>query len=137
MDNYRKFKEICAKNGWKCTSQRLAVHDFIAANLDHPGVDEAWKHIKQTLPAVTRESIYRILNEFAGAGLIHRLDHMASARYDSRVDAHGHFICEICGGMSDFDWPQGTIVPDGVLSGNVSHMEIRIVGRCKNCASEK
>lgn len=133
MNNHQQFKEICAKHGWKCTAQRLAVYNFIAQNFKHPGVNEAWDDIKQKLPTVTRESVYRILNEFAEANLIHRLDHIDSARYDSQVGAHGHFICEVCGEISDFNWPQDASIPQELLSCNVSHMEIRIVGHCPKC----
>ena len=93
----QEFSKICRDAGWKCTSQRLAVYDFLADNLSHPDVDTVWAAVRSTQPAITRESVYRILNEFAAKGIIRRMDHIDSARYDSRTGAHGHFICEKCG----------------------------------------
>ncbi len=135
IESHAEFLKICRKTGWKCTSQRLAVYDFLHGNLMHPDVDAVWSAVRKTLPTITRESVYRILNEFSGQGIIRRLDHIDNARYDSRVGAHGHFICEKCGKISDFSWPEGTVIPREVLSEKVSHMEIRIVGVCGQCAA--
>lgn len=127
------FLGICRKYHWKCTSQRLAVFDFLKDNLTHPDVDSVWIAVRKNLPAITRESVYRILNEFAEKGVIRRLDQIENARYDSRTDAHGHFICQNCGKISDFNWPEGVTLPQNMISGEVAHMEIRVVGLCPEC----
>ncbi len=127
------FLGICRKYHWKCTSQRLAVFDFLKDNLTHPDVDSVWIAVRKNLPAITRESVYRILNEFAEKGVICRLDQIENARYDSRTDAHGHFICQNCGKISDFNWPEGVTLPQNMISGEVAHMEIRVVGLCPEC----
>ena len=130
---YTEFLNLCRKIGWKCTSQRLAVYKFLQGNHTHPDVETVWSAVRSTLPTITRESVYRILNEFVEAGIIGRLDHIDNARYDSRMGAHGHFICGQCGEILDFDWPEGTAIPSEMLSRSVSHMEIRIVGICQRC----
>lgn len=132
-ENHSDFLNICHKNGWKCTSQRLAVYEFLQNNLTHPDVDTVWHAVRGRLPAVTRESIYRILNEFAGKGMIRRLDHIDSARYDSRTEPHGHFLCEKCGRIFDFSWPEGVMLPEKLREKTLSHMEIRLVGICDRC----
>jgi len=38
-----------------------------------------------------------------------------NTRYDSRVGAHGHFICEKGGRIPDFDWPEGAMIPQEAL----------------------
>ena len=128
------FSRLCKRFNWKCTPQRLAVYACVADNRMHPDVDTVWHAVKSKLPTVTRESVYRILNEFAGHGLIWRLDHVTSARYDSNTAPHGHFICENCGDIVDFALsgsPEnfaGSAVP-----GVVKHMEIRFTGLCPEC----
>ncbi|WP_302454061.1 Fur family transcriptional regulator [Victivallis vadensis] len=132
---HTEFLKLCRKIGWKCTSQRLAVYEFLQGNHAHPDVDTVWFAVRSALPTITRESVYRILNEFTEMGIIGRLDHIDNARYDSRVGAHGHFICGQCGEISDFDWPEGAVIPPEMLSRGISHMEIRLVGVCKRCAA--
>ena len=133
---YSEFSEICRKEGWKCTSQRLAVYRFLRGNLTHPAVDAVWTAVRSTMPAITRESVYRILNEFSDRGIIARLDQIDNARYDSRTDPHGHFICTKCGKISDFNWTEGITVPVNIQPGKVVHMEICAVGICEDCAAE-
>ena len=136
QDNTRsEFLNLCRKAGWKCTSQRIAVYEFLRNNLTHPNVDTVWSAVRERLPSITRESVYRILNEFSEEGIISRLDHIDSARYDSRKEPHGHFICGKCGRIADFKWPEGTALPMELRRKNVTHMEIRLVGVCDRCAA--
>lgn len=127
---------LCREIGWKCTAQRLAVYEFLNGNLAHPDVDSVWNAVRGSLPTITRESVYRILNEFAEKGIIRRLDHIDNARYDSRTEPHGHFICESCGAISDFEWPQGAPLPLESLPKTIHHMEMRLVGVCARCEAE-
>ena len=101
----------------------------------HPDVDSIWQVVKEKMPTVTRESVYRILNEFAANGVIWRLDSVSSARYDSNTAPHGHFICECCGKISDFmlNTPPETVVLENI-SGIVRHMEMRFTGVCPDCS---
>ena len=128
-----EFQAICRWNGWKCTSLRLAVYEFVHENYTHPGVDDVWRNVRQNLPAVTRESVYRILNEFAERGIIQRLDHIDSARYDCQTGPQGHFICEICGGITDFAFPEGAFPSADMAGGEVRHVELRLSGICSKC----
>lgn len=130
---YQRFQEICRQQRWKCTAQRLAVFAYVHDNDDHPDVDDVWREVKGTLPSVTRESIYRILNEFTDRGLLRRLDHVTSARYDCQVGPHGHFLCTRCGQIQDFPLPEPVTVPRGDISGDVEHLELRLTGICKRC----
>ena len=129
-----EFAERCRAAGWKCTSQRLAVYEYLKGNLTHPDVDAVLAAVRKSLPTITRESVYRILNEFAEKEIIRRLDHIENARYDSRTDAHGHFICTKCGKISDFDWPEGAAIPHEAPPGKVIHAEVRLVGLCPECS---
>ncbi len=134
-DVQNRFQELCRRTGWKCTPQRLAVYEFLQQNHSHPDVDTVWNAVRRSQPAISRESVYRILNELSEYGIIERIDHIDNARYDCRVGAHGHFICKSCGEISDFDWPDGAQIPSELLARQVQHMEIRLVGLCPKCAS--
>ncbi len=133
-ERHQELKEICRKNGLKCTPQRLAVYEFIHSNLSHPNVDTVWSAVRKNLPSVTRESIYRILNEFSNIGILNRLDQIERARYDSQTSLHGHFICEKCGNIFDFDLPEKKMLSHIPVPGKAHHWEYRVVGICEDCA---
>ena len=42
-------------------------------------------------------------------------------------------FCGKCGHISDFNWPEGVTLPQNMISGEVVHMEIRVVGLCPEC----
>ena len=127
------FREICRKNGWRLTRQRLAVYSFISGNRTHPGVDEVLAGVRPSVPALTRESVFRILCEFAEAGLVARLDHLSQARFDSCTKTHGHFICSSCGRIVDIDLPDGFRPVPPPKGATVSACELRMTGLCGNC----
>ncbi len=127
------FAELCRTHGWKCTPQRLAVYRYIRTRRNHPTVDQVLAEVRVSIPAVTRESVYRILNEFAHAGIIRRLDHFSSARYDTCTGSHLHFICEVCGKITDFPLTGAIEIPPELSGQEVHHTEVRISGVCQTC----
>jgi Fur family peroxide stress response transcriptional regulator len=126
------FPAFCREHGLKCTAQRLAVFAALRGAMGHPSVDEIWATVKKTVPTVTRDSVYRILNDFAAIGLIGRLDALSAARYDTRLGPHAHFICEVCGSVTDYSLPAALPIPGG-MPREQHHLELRVTGVCDNC----
>lgn len=134
MNLHQEFNQICRKNAWKLTPQRLRVYQVIHGNLTHPSVDQVLEAVRAELPSVTRESVYRILNEFAAGGVTMRLDDLNAARYDWQTKPHGHFICKTCGGITDFPLPENLPIPSEWNHAALSHVELRLVGECSTCS---
>jgi len=130
------FPAFCRKNGLKCTAQRLAVFAAIRTSRSHPSVDETLATVRKTVPTVTRDSVYRILNEFAALGLVTRLDALSAARYDTWLGPHAHFICEVCGGVTDYPLPADLPIPSK-MPREQHHLELRVTGVCDNCLKRK
>ena len=126
------FPAFCREHGLKCTAQRLAVFNAVRLSRWHPSVDETLAEVRKTVPTVTRDSVYRILNEFADLGLITRLDALSSARYDTVLGPHAHFICEVCGSITDYPLPSEQPIPEG-MPRERHHLELRVTGVCDKC----
>lgn len=131
-----KFLALCREHGLKGTSQRLAVYDCVRSNHTHPNVDEVWAHCRKSVPRITRESVYRILNEFSDLGLLNRIDHIVRARYDIRTGPHGHYICERCDKIVDFDLSDEAAPHVRAFAGEVRQVELRITGVCDECCGK-
>ncbi len=129
------FPDFCRKWGMKCTAQRYAVFSAIRESVSHPSVDQVWKAVKKTIPTITRDSVYRILNEFSAVGLVSRVDALSAARYDTWVGPHAHFICEVCGAVTDYPMPEGISIPAG-MPADRRHLELRVTGVCSRCAKQ-
>lgn len=113
---------------------RLCVHAWESAT---SGVDETWQAVRNEIPSITRESVFRILCEFASHGLVARLDSLSSARFDSNPKPHGHFICEECGAIIDFALPEGFSISPELKGATVSTLEVRMTGLCPKHSNEK
>ncbi len=127
-----EFPAFCRGRGLKCTAQRAAVFAAVQSHSGHPSVDEIWSEVRRTVRTITRESVYRILNEFAEFGLVGRLDALAAARYDCSTAPHAHFICARCGAVADYPMPAGLKLPTGMPSDR-RLVELRVTGICEAC----
>lgn len=128
----KDFLAFCREHGLKCTVQRLSVFRFLHKTMGHPSVDETLLKVRKAVPTITRDSVYRILNEFAELGLIARLDALSAARYDTFVAPHAHFICEVCGSVIDYPLPKELELPSG-MPRERHHLELRVTGVCDDC----
>ena len=137
FDLHERYRELCRRNGWRCTHQRFAVYAFLQGNRTHPGVDEVWAAVRKETPSITRESVFRILCEFAEKGIVMRMDALPSARFDADTRPHGHFICERCGKVFDFELPQGIDLRSPLKGAKVSGVELRFTGLCPRHAKKR
>lgn len=131
------FTTVCRERGWKRTVQRRAVWDYLCGNREHPTVEMVWTRVKERLPDVSLDSIYRILDDFAEVGIIRRLDGSRVVRYDSDTSPHEHFVCQDCGRIHDFAYvDQDTIYALCYPFGVVQKMELTVRGTCKTCLDQ-
>ena len=127
---------LCKAHGCKSTPQRYAVYRYIYGNTSHPDVNTIWMNVRQTIPSITRESVFRILNEFVEFGVIERMTKFSDTRFDGSAVNHGHMICERCGAIIDFDLPEVLMDFNPSDSFVTRHVELQISGLCANCARE-
>jgi Fur family transcriptional regulator, ferric uptake regulator len=94
--------------------------------------------------AVSRASVYRILDELEGLGLVQRVETgQAMVRYERVCDHqehHHHLVCDGCGLITPFS-DSGLEKAIERLSGRVplavSEHEIVLRGSCEDCAARR
>ncbi len=116
------------------TGQRLAVYRVLADDPSHPTAEAVYATLQPQMPALSRATVYRILESLEREGLIRRVSTTAGvARFDGNLAPHQHLVCRICGRITDISVPalaRTAAVTPGFL---VEHLDIRIVGRCAAC----
>ncbi len=128
------FDSLCRERKWKRTAQRRAVFTYLCGNRDHPAVETVWRGVRETLPDVSLDSVYRILDDFAETGLIRKLEGAKVVRYDPDTSVHEHFICSACGKMFDFAFPDtGRAAELAGMFGTVDSVELMAHGTCNTC----
>jgi Fe2+ or Zn2+ uptake regulation protein len=132
------FQDLCRKNRWRRTAQRRAIVEYLCGNKNHPTVEMAWRELRKSLPELSLDSVYRILDELSAAGHIRRFENSRVIRYDPDLKPHGHFVCRRCGRM--FDFPSDAANESGaacVEFGDVESVEVHVNGVCKDCLKEE
>lgn len=132
------FREVCVQNNWRRTAQRYAVFEYIVDNVTHPTVEEVWRQVREKLPLISLDSVYRILDEFSGIKLVRRFENSRMVRYDPNLARHDHFVCSRCGRIFDFDCGALGGLPQKCerLGTAVSH-EVTVWGVCEECQAKE
>ena len=134
-----EIERICREHALPLTAQRRAVLETLP-KLNHPTVDESWDAVRKTLPEISRATVYRILETFAGLGIIRKVCHPgAVARYEDRTTRHHHLLCTHCGKMTDLhDSALDRIAVPGKESGfRIDDYSIQFRGLCLKCAARQ
>lgn len=132
------FSALCRARKWKCTIQRRTVFNFIAGNTGHPSVEDVCTAVRKTIPNISMDSIYRILNDFSTSGFLLRLEGCGRSHFDPNTSEHDHFYCVRCGRVYDIPGTAHSVSKEQFASlGEVDFCEIRVTGTCKNCLPQK
>ena len=83
------------------TVQKNMVYDALRELHNHPTAETVYDRVRENCPAVSRATVYRILNRLAEQGKILRLNADGADHYDHRTDLHHHVQCAVCGRVDD------------------------------------
>lgn len=125
--------------GLRVTRQRLAVLDAARQN-PHSTAERIHEMTRRTLPEITVQSVYTVLNSLTASGLLRRLDLSGSAaRYETRVeDNHHHAVCTRCGRIEDVACAVGhppCMAPDDAHGMTIHVADVVYQGVCADCTA--
>ena len=133
-----RFYEVCRKSGAKITHQRLEIFSEVAQTGDHPDAETVFKGVRERMPTVSLDTVYRTLWWLKDLGLIKTLgSQRARARFDANLSRHHHFICIQCGLTRDFysDKFNKLKLPESIQKmGQVEMTQVEVNGICHQCA---
>jgi Fe2+ or Zn2+ uptake regulation protein len=124
-------------HGLRVTPQRLAVHTALQALGHHATAEEVLERVHGTVPGVSLPTVYAGLELLADLGLASRVHAGRAIRYDPRPEAHHHFVCDVCGAVTDLD---AEVDLGPALAGlrragaAPAGAEVLVRGRCAACA---
>jgi Fur family peroxide stress response transcriptional regulator len=134
-----RFQEASRRAGVKLTHQRLEIFREIAASGEHPSADSVYQGVRERVPTVSRDTVYRTLWLLHDLGLVTTLGpRRDSVRFDANLSPHHHYVCLGCGLAEDFENPafDALNVPATVKSfGSVTGTQVEVRGLCKACAA--
>ena len=131
------FEAACKRAGLKITHQRLEVYRELLAAEDHPTAEMLYQRLREKLPTLSIDTVYRTLTTLAGNGLINKVETAENlSRFEVTRAPHHHLICSSCNAIVDFTWPQLDILPlPGTAEtwGKVTTTTVVAYGTCLAC----
>ena len=131
--------EALRAGGLRLTHQRLEVVREIAGTDEHPDVETVYRGVRERVPTISLDTVYRTLGALAARGLVLRVGAAGGpARYDANTSRHHHFVCTRCGLVRDVEgagldvWGPAEGVP---VPGTVEWVELQFKGICARCQS--
>ncbi len=131
------FTAACRREGVKATHQRMEILRELAGTTEHPDAETVYTRVRQRIPAISLDTVYRTLRLLEKKGVISRVpSRQDRARFDANMDHHHHFVCEACGRIVDFN---STALddfrppPEVAALGRVDSVHVELRGRCRTC----
>ncbi len=126
--------ELLRANGLRSTPQRrsiLAV--FHGHRTEHLSADEVYARASQSLPDLSRGTVYATLAEFTELGLLSTFGAPEPVRYETNTTRHAHFRCRLCLRLFDLELelPNPKIVEGGF---HIERVETIAEGVCADCS---
>ncbi len=119
----------------KHSRQRDAVYAELCSRKDHPTADELYLSLKNDFPKLGLATVYRNLTLLEREGKVLRIRGENCDRFDGDVSEHCHFICDVCGKITDISLEA---FPDIVIKdfkGIVKGKTIICSGYCEECVN--
>ena len=134
-----RFSEVCRKSGAKITHQRLEIFREIAQTVDHPDAETVFKGVRERMPTISLDTVYRTLWWLKELGLIKTLGPSRErTRFDANLGRHHHFVCIQCGLTRDFysEKFNKLKLPESVQRiGQAKMTQVEVKGVCHQCAT--
>lgn len=134
------FMRACRNAGAKITAQRLEVFREIASSEEHPHAELIYKSVRERLPTISLDTVYRALWWLNELGLVATLGpNRDRTRFDANLTRHHHFVCTKCGLTRDFHseaLDRLELPEDVVAIGAIEHTQVEVKGICHACSAK-
>lgn len=122
------------------TTQRRLILEVVRATRTHPTAGSVYRRMRRRLPRISLGTVYRNLELFVEQGLLQELDSPEGNRYDGNAARHDHFICQVCGRISDVLAPANRALYRRVAArtgAEISRHRTEFYGRCAACRARE
>ena len=127
----------------KVTPRRLAVLEVMAGEDTFLSAEEVWTKVRGRIKSVGLPTVYRILEELAGGGMLTRVirDNRQLYYHFCRNDQHHHhFVCVSCRKVEDIESCVIDVLEREVserIKGTLFSHIVQVEGLCRACTERK
>lgn len=129
-----KVAERLSNSGIKPSFARMQVYNYLMTSKNHPTVDTIYNALVDTIPTLSKTTVYNTLKTFMDADLVKSLNlYENEKRYDIIEDNHSHFVCEKCDNIYDIPYEDSNLLPEGYGKFKINEKQILLKGICESC----
>ena len=132
------FENRCKQLGLRVTRQRQEIYRTVASSCEHPCAERVLQQVREKLPNVSLDTVYRTLSSLEEMDLLRRVGLSVKERFDGDLRPHCHFVCTQCGEIYDifFNENESIELPSRMQEvGQVRQTQVQFKGICKMCQS--
>ncbi len=137
----KRFTKACRKAGAKLTHQRMEIFREVSRTGDHPDAETVFQRVRERMPTVSQDTVYRTLWWLKALGLVKTLGlPRERTRFDANLSRHHHFVCLQCGLTRNLksDMLDHLELPESLQSLGYAEMtQVEIKGMCRRCTAHK
>ena len=129
-----KAGERLRARGLRSTPQRRAILGaFHGDPAEHLSADEVYARAAESVPDLSRGTVYATLAEFSELGLLAAFGAPEPVRYETNTTHHAHLRCRLC--LRIFDLASGLQNPEEITDPgfSVERIDTRAEGICAEC----
>ena len=128
LSNQLRMKKV------RLTDQRLKILEYIIDNSHHPTVEEIYMDLHKGIPTLSKTTVYNTLNTLIDANLVRLVDiDDNEAHFDPVIEDHGHFKCESCGKIYDFEINIDALAGNDLKGFKITNKNVYFKGICPRC----
>lgn len=135
-----RFEEVCREAGVRLTHQRLEIFREVAQADDHPDAETVYRRVRERVPTVSLDTVYRTLWLLNENDLVRTLGPSRErTRFDANLARHHHFVCVRCGATRDFtsrELDDLELPSSAKALGRIEATRVEVRGVCRECAGK-
>ena len=134
QENY--LGDFLRNNGIKPSFQRIKIYEYLLQNKEHPTVETIYNALNSQIPTLSKTTVYNTLKVFIEKGIAMAITiDDTEVRFDADVRVHGHFKCDLCHKIYDFEVDVESISSDALKDFDIYDQQMFFYGACKVCKS--
>ena len=134
ITNFKKVKSKLESKNIKPTFQRLKVLEYLEKNRSHPTADNIYSDLSETIPTLSKTTVYNTLNYFIKKGLVLPIAiTCGEMRFDGCTVPHHHFYCQMCKKIIDLNIRCSHFEKGSIKGHRIQELHGYFKGICRDC----
>lgn len=134
----KKVTQLLSMNDIKPSHHRIKIYQYLIENRNHPSVDTIYQELVQTIPTLSKTTVYNTLQLFLEKGIVIMITiDENETRYDADTSLHGHFRCNNCDRIYDLRLNTSAWELDSIGGFVINESHIYFKGWCPQCLNKK